>query len=334
MAKNTRMKDAEKVRMFQNLFTGLENVYGTYDPDTGRSWQVKKPVTKNTILDHLKGNRPYGVYLLNGNKTKAVAVDFDDNDPFLPIEFLNSARHYNIPAYVETSKSKGFHVWIFFDHAGSKASKARLVVKNMLEEIDQPQTEIFPKQDKLDKINSYGNFINAPLFGKLVPHGKTVFIDPHTLKPYSNQWDFLASIQYSNEGILDNIIELNNLSITNEATIQPLQTVKHKKAGFYGLPPCAQRMLKDGVSDYQRVSCFRLAVHFKRLGIPYDMALAALKAWSCKNRPEGNKGIITEAEIINQTSYAYNKDYTGYGCGTEAVARFCHPGCMLSGNLK
>ena len=35
-------------------------------------------------------------------------------------------------------------------------------------------------------------------------------------------------------------------------------------------------MLQNGVSLYQRVSCFRLAVHSKRLGLPFDVAVAAL----------------------------------------------------------
>jgi hypothetical protein len=59
-----------------------------------------------------------------------------------------------------------------------KASKARLVIKSILEEIECPETEIFPKQDSLQNGNSFGNYINAPLFGTLVPKNKTVFVDP------------------------------------------------------------------------------------------------------------------------------------------------------------
>ena len=322
-------KTYDKIRIFRNLFSGLSNVYGTYDPVTGRAWQVKKAVTNDTILAHLKGKRPYGVYLLGENRTRAIAVDFDNNDPFPPIEFISAARHYQLPAYIETSKSKGFHAWIFFNSKGVKAYKSRLVVKNILEEIEHPKTEIFPKQDFIDSRNPYGNFINAPLFGSLVPSGKTVFVDPNTLKPYPDQWAFLESIKSVREQALDDIIELNELSITHTQSEPSSCTSTEKNTTRFSLPACAQKMLQNGVSRYQRVSCFRLAVHLRRLGLPYDIAVDALKAWALKNRPINGKQVITDCEIIDQASYAFKKDYRGYGCSSEAVAPFCHPDCPV-----
>ena len=52
---------SDKIRLFRQFFTGLNTVYGTYDPETGHAWQVKKPVTDDTFLAHLSGRRPYGV---------------------------------------------------------------------------------------------------------------------------------------------------------------------------------------------------------------------------------------------------------------------------------
>lgn len=322
-------KTSDKIRIFRNLFSGISNVYGTYDPVTGRSWQVKKAVTKDTILAHLQGKLPYGVYLLDGDRTRAIVADFDHNDPFPPIEFINAAKHYQLPAYIETSKSKGFHTWIFFNSKGVKACKARLVVKNILEEIEYPKTEIFPKQDFIEGRNRYGNFINAPLFGSLVPLGKTVFIDPSTLKPYPNQWALLESIKSVREQVFDDIIELNDLSITHTQSEPSSYISTEKDKCRFSLPPCAQKMLQNGVSRYQRVSCFRLAVHLKRLGLPCDVAVDALKAWSLKNRPINGNQVITDCEIIDQTSYAFKKDYRGYGCSSEAVAPFCHTDCPV-----
>jgi hypothetical protein len=247
---------------------------------------------------------------------------------------MNSAQHYRLPAYIETSKTKGFHVWIFFSEKGVKASKARLVVKHILEEIENPQTEIFPKQNCLDNGASFGNFINAPLFGGLVPLGKTVFIDPPTLDPYPDQWAFLETVKRVEEQILDEIIELNDLSVPQNQSVQ-LQRNSACGGGDlnrFSLPICAQNMLRSGVSQYQRVSCFRLAVHLKRIGLPFDLTISSLKAWSRKNRPNNGKGVITEREINQQTEDAFNKDYRGYGCDSEAVAPFCQPDCPLNKN--
>ena len=327
---NNKKNTADKITLFRSYFSGLTDVYGTYDPANGRAWQVKKPVTYNTFLAHLQGKTPYGVYLLVRDRTRAIAVDFDDHDAFPPIEFVNAAKHYQLPVYLETSKSKGFHAWIFFDENGVMASKARLVVKNILEEIEYPDTEIFPKQDFLNTQASFGNFINAPLFGALVPKEKTVFVNPDKLAAYPDQWMFLESIKRINEHILDEIIEVNDLKMPqaeNRPSSDGFTTLGKNR---FSLPLCAQRMFTDGVSQYQRVSCFRLAIHLKRLGLPEDMAIAALKMWALKNHPINSKSRIQESEIISQTSCAYKKAYLGYGCDNPAIKPFCDPSCPVT----
>jgi len=318
-----------KVGLFKSYFSGLTNAYGIRDPDTDRAWQVKEAVNYITILQHLQGKLQFGVYLLFGDRTRAIAADFDDSDPFPPVEFVNAAKHYGMNAHIEISKSKGFHAWIFFEEKGVKAFKARLVVKNILEEIGCPHTEIFPKQNILNSHVVFGNFILTPLFGRLVHTGKTVFIDPKTLEPYTDQWTFLESVKRVDERILDDIIEINDLSSQEAESRGASSCSNHMDTNRFGIPPCAQKMFQDGVSQYQRVSCFRLAVHLKRLGLPFDVAVAALKTWALKNRPKIEGGIIKEKEIMNQASYAYSKNYRGYGCGSEAVSPFCVPECPL-----
>ena len=328
-SKRNNLKAAEKIGLFRSFFSGLKNVYGACDPGTGRIRQEKKPVTHETILAHLQGKCHYGVYLLDGDRTKAIVADFDHLDQFPPFEFVNAAKHYGLPAYIEISKSKGFHVWIFFKESGVKASKARLVVKNILEEIECPDTEIFPKQDTLNSSVSFGNFIFAPLFGQHVSKGKTVFVDTRIFEPFPDQWSFLESIERVDEQILDDIIEINELKPVKITYPQPPSGADQGKINNFGLPMCAQKMLQEGVSKYQRVSCFRLAVHLKRLGLPLDVALVGLKEWARKNRPKVGKEIIAEKDIIEQATYAYDHDYRGYGCSHEAVKPFCQTECYL-----
>ncbi|MFC1896762.1 hypothetical protein ACFL0Q_08930 [Thermodesulfobacteriota bacterium] len=328
MAHKTRHETAHKLKVFRDLFTGLTEVYGTYDPVSGRARQVKAPVTDKVLLAHLTGRQPYGVYLLVKDRTRSAAVDFDTQDPLPAAEFVATAKHYGIPGYIERSKSKGYHVWIFFVERGVLAAKARLVVRHILEEMDEFDTEVFPKQDSVDANVRYGHFINAPLYGALVPQGRTVFVDHRTFEPYPNQWDLLESVEKVDEALLHEILELNNLS-TEPNHDDPDPCSQDKNNVRFSLPPCAQTMLRDGVSKYQRVSCFRLAVHLKRMGLPYDVAVAALKTWALKNRPADGKRVITENEIASQVSYAFSKGYRGFGCGSEAVIRFCHSNCPV-----
>ena len=319
---------SEKIGIFRSLFSGLTHVYGTYDPVSRRAGQVKETVTDTVIHDHLVGRKPYGVYLLMENRTCAAAVDFDTEDRITPLEFVSHAKHYDVASYIERSKSKGYHVWSFFDGRGVLAYKVRAVVRHILDEIEASDTEIFPKQDELNSNICFGNFINAPLFGSLVPKGRTVFVDPATFDPYPDQWDLLQNVQKISESAIDDIIEMNDISpqLVNHASTQEPGDFTQS---HFSLPACAQRMLRDGVTQYQRVSCFRLAAHLKRLGLPVDVAIAALKTWAPKNRPIDGRQIISEQEIVDQIRYVFSKDYRGYGCDTEAIAPFCQPQCPV-----
>ena len=318
---------AEKVEIYRNLFTGLPHAYGTYDLVSGRPRQVKAPVTDKVLLKHLTGQQPYGVYLLVKDRTRAVAVDFDSENRLTVVEFVSRAKRCGISAYVERSKSKGYHAWTFFESKGVLAGKARLVLRHLLSEIGEPTAEIFPKHDRLDTNVQYGNFINAPLFGSLVREGKTVFIDLMSFTPFSDQWALLESVDGLSESDLDNIIEVNDLSSVPPSR-DPSRGSENGNAR-YGLPVCVRKMLRDGVFQYQRTSCFRLAVHLKRLGLPYDMAVAALKTWALKNKPINTKRIIGDSEVVSQTSYAYDKPYVGYGCDSEALKPFCESSCPV-----
>jgi len=60
------------------------------------------------------------------------------------------------------------------------------------------------------------------------------------------------------------------------------------------------------------------------------MSVAALKTWALKNRPVNGKGIIQDEEIISQTSYAYNRPYSGYACDDAAIRPFCEPTCSVN----
>jgi len=331
--KKTKRDTKEKIRIYQSLFTGLRNVYGTYDTKTGKVRQVKEPVTEEVIRAHLTGKRSYGVYLLTGEKTSALAVDFDQNDLSLPIAYVAGARRYDMSAYIETSKSKGYHVWIFFEQGGVVARKVRLVAHKILADMDKQAVEVFPKQDVLANGISYGNFINAPLFGALVPKGRTVFVDPaNPTKPYPGQWELLQRVQRVPEYRLDAIIESCKLNVqapTAERTRYNGHSNSNDSSSSFGLPPCGRRMLTDGVDSYQRVSCFRLAVHLKRNGLPFDLALTVLKAWAKKNHPANGKGIITDPEIEHQTKCAFENSYRSLGCEDPAMAAYCDKNCPL-----
>ena len=322
---------AEKIAIFRSRFTGLLNAYGTYDVRTGLAHrQVKEPVTDRVIFDHLTGRRPYGVYLLVKDRARALAVDFDVDDVSASVEFVRRARDHSIPCHIERSKSKGYHTWLFFARP-LLATKVRAIVSNILAEMATPQTEVFPKHDVLDARTPWGAFIYTPLFARSVRLGRTLFVRPDSpTRPYADQWELLQNVELVDEARLDEIIETNGL-------VQPASPRRRHETGpavppvhpTFGLPPCAQRMLAEGVSQYQRVACFRLAQHLRKAGVPRDAALGVLTVWAAKNRPVAGKRPITPSEIREQVGWAYSKSYRGCGCEEPAIIPYCDSRCPL-----
>ena len=321
----------QKIRLFMSLFHGLGVAYGTYDPDTGKYRQVKSQVTRNVIFNHLRGNQSYGFYPVVGTKTSVGIVDFDNGDPYPALQFIERAKHYDINAYLEISKSKGYHVWIFFHNSGILAKKVRLVLNHILNDIELPDTEIFPKQNFISINGNYGNFINAPLFGRLVPDSKTIFIKPDaSLKPYQDHWSFLEKVERVNEQIVDRIIEINELDKKSETLNQIKSDKQLTKNTGYGLPACIRTILQQGVTFDQRVATFRIAVHLKRIGLPNDLAVIILLNWKKKNQPVNGQRIITSKEVEEQVDWAYKKNYTGFGCQEKIIESFCDKKCPIN----
>ena len=316
-----------KLRLFRERFQGLEHVYGTYDPATGRSWQVKRPVTERVLLDHLCGRRPFGVYLLREEHCTAIVADFDDNTLENVIALVERGRDRDLPLHIERSKSKGFHVWLF-SNIPMRASIGRHAMRQLLEEAGHPSVEVFPKQDRIDPDRGgYGNFINAPLYGGLVPQRKTVFLDPGSAyEPFPNQWDFLES---ATVGDPEQLNEWMPSPAPQAATRQPVRTGLGVYEGAGSLPPCARTMLALGVTENQRVACFRLAVNLRRVGLDFDASVAVLLDWAKRNRPTDGKRVITTTEIMAQTAAAYLREYSGFGCEDPAVSPYCEPHCPV-----
>ena len=203
----------QQVALFGECFAGRTDVHGTYDRGFTTARTVKEPVTDAVIRAHLEGQQPYGVFPLIGDRCRILVADFDHDDLGAPMAFVEAARSYGIPAYIETeARKKVSHLWIFMASALA-AVKARMVARLILSDIDLPHTELFPKQDALSPSVAYGNFINTPLFGGLVAAGRTVFVDPaDPTQPFDDQWGLLERIQRVPESLLDELIAANELS--------------------------------------------------------------------------------------------------------------------------
>lgn len=220
----------QKIQLFRSLFRGREDVYPVrwenrkgragYAPACGNEWhktlcekpKVKcgacpnsqfLPVTNQVIHDHLIGKQTIGVYpILEDGSCWFLAIDFDKtswrDDVYA---FVASCTHFQLPAYVERSRSgNGAHVWIFF-HQPVQASLARKLGSLILTRTTAQRPDIglesydrlFPSQDTLPK-GGFGNLIALPLQKQPRELGNSEFLT-EALEIVDDQWAFLDRVR-------------------------------------------------------------------------------------------------------------------------------------------
>ena len=226
----SRFSTAEKVALFRRLFRGRTDVYpirweskttgkSGYAPACGNEWlagvcekprikcgecnnRLLIPLSDTVIYEHLAGKRTVGVYpLLADDSCHFLAADFDEAQWREDAKaFYQSCHELGVPVALEISRSgNGAHAWIFFSGSVSARDARRLgaaIISHTCARTRQLKLEsydrLFPNQDSMPK-GGFGNLIALPL--QRAPREKSFseFVDAD-LRPYRDQWAFLASI--------------------------------------------------------------------------------------------------------------------------------------------
>ncbi len=221
----------EKVALFRRLFRGRTDVYPVrwesrttgksgYSPACANEWRagvcakprvkcadcgnrLLLPVSDEVIFRHLAGDHTVGIYpLLEDDGCHFLAVDFDDEEwREDALSFMQSCDELGVPAALEISRSgQGAHVWIFFLEKVAARDARRLgtaIISQTCARTRQLKLtsydRLFPNQDSMPK-GGFGNLIALPLQKRPREQGWSVFVDAE-LRPYPDQWAFLAAIQ-------------------------------------------------------------------------------------------------------------------------------------------
>lgn len=251
----------EKVALFQSLFQGREDVFARrwyssttqksgYQPVCTREWNREfcdkrkykcadcpnrqfAPLAYNDFFNHLAGKYAWGrdvigLYPIRKDNTCSfLCTDFDDkscehgykNDV---LAFVNVCKTWNVPCYIERSRSgNGAHAWIFFDTPVT-AFKARKLGNAILTEAMSCDAHLsfksydrfFPNQDTLPK-GGLGNLVALPLQGMARRKGNSVFVD-EDFNAYADQWEMLSQIHKLSEVELDLLLQLHAVPTLGE----------------------------------------------------------------------------------------------------------------------
>jgi superfamily II DNA or RNA helicase len=226
----SRLSTAEKVALFRRLFRGRTDVYpirweskttgkSGYAPACGNEWlagvcekprikcgecnnRLLIPLSDQVIYEHLAGKRTVGVYpLLTDDTCHFIAADFDEAEWREDAKaFCRSCHELGVPVALEISRSgNGAHAWVFFSGSVSARDARRLgtaIISHTCARTRQLKLEsydrLFPNQDSMPK-GGFGNLIALPLQKAPREKGFSVFVDAD-LRPYRDQWGFLAAI--------------------------------------------------------------------------------------------------------------------------------------------
>lgn len=172
----------DTVRKFSSLFQGRTDFVGAEEGGCVRIHGPSNPDDFHWMYQgHLTGSRPpIGIYPVVRRErlapdgagrifefaVKFGAVDIDFEDLPLAKNVWHALQALSISAWVERSRSKGYHVWIFADD-WVPAVLVRSTLQVACDVAGYSPKEIFPKQTELTD-GSPGNYIRLPYPGALL----------------------------------------------------------------------------------------------------------------------------------------------------------------------
>ena len=171
---------------FWTLFDGRRDCYGK-----GAGLCVKKPITEELLTRHLAGEVTIGVYPLTPEGTcHWLCIDLDLPDEAevtrwaRALTLYEALRGLGASPFIERSKSKGYHAWVFFREPVEAAWARRLARRALAAAALPPDTEVFPKHDHLSNEVPFGTYVNLPYFGG-GGNGRQVMMNPTTGEPWA-----------------------------------------------------------------------------------------------------------------------------------------------------
>tara|TARA_R100000963_G_C4644607_1_gene108475 strand:- start:1095 stop:2117 length:1023 start_codon:yes stop_codon:yes gene_type:complete len=178
------------------------------------------------------------------------AIDIDEGDE--SIDYAMNAqtilKALDLPSWVEISRSKGCHVWVFAeDWVTSKLM--RKVLKGVMQIGKIPYDAVYPKQDSLD--GPVGNYMRLP-YGCLRPERRQEMRTPSGESIDLESFLYMAMDRRASVAALDAASSLYkepkpDLPPPREYSKEPLMTPDGGK-----LRGAARKMYEDGPVDYFR----------------------------------------------------------------------------------
>ena len=215
--------DEAAANSFGNVFQGFPHAYGT--DSGGCRWA---PVSTELLERHLEGSEMIGIYPMVYDPLKRRsgpagfiesegdprpiypdmerdlwmctwgAIDIDEGDVDSEVIAKNAVKLFSalgITAWLERSRSKGYHVWVFAEE-WIPVTLMRKALQAVMQLAGGDYDAVYPKSDWLD--GPPGNYIRLP-YGGNRPYGRQIMLKFDLWNPESGEtydiWDFIIEAE-------------------------------------------------------------------------------------------------------------------------------------------
>ena len=280
--------------VFAISFGGREDAYfdcnvdkreGYFDKELDQYVYLPGRPTVEAMHDHLYGDRPIGVYCKLPDDTVhwgCIDIDTGDDTPELA-QAMSTAWEYGLSPVMETSRSKGYHLWFLTEHRLPASVMRRSLLHIVDESSISPTTEVNPKQEHLEP-EQVGNCVRIPMPRNAAPGRQRFYV------PDNQHWTEVQGEGRIMELLLDSRLPTSRYEAVADLWTPPEpRPLKRRKlsdafaqiangdrvAGTLSDAECAQifagvRNIQNGERDNQ---FYTLAKYMRGRSIPYLTAV-------------------------------------------------------------
>lgn len=239
---------SRKVNFLKSFIVNRDDTYTVQGRD-GIHTRIPEPLTEQILLRHVAGKITVGAYQLNkANNVKWFVFDLDPGQVPHPKETakmlikacLEKKRFPQNAVRLEASRypDPSYHIWVFFFMpVPAKAAKWLGTKILTLENINQKEVELFPKQTKIGE-NGFGNCVKLPFGFHQEKRKWSRFLDPQTFQPLAEETMLDITPCVIEENTLKRIMRLTTPSNIQLTVSQKLYKNKSK------VRPCIREALK------------------------------------------------------------------------------------------
>lgn len=218
------MLPEKTVTEFITLFRGRGDAYGS---DNGEC--IKAPLDRDRFIGHLEGTELIGVYPIvpgaAGGQVVWGCSDFDNGEESIhdAVKLRDTFDAAGVTAWIERSRSKGFHVWVFAERiVSAQAMRNMFLAAHQVAQV-HPK-EVNPKQGAL-KPGQFGNYVR-------LPYGNVLDLEQRSQRVLQNDGSEVA-------------IVWENFCVRAMECRTPVETIE-RIAALYVVPVVARVVIDSG----------------------------------------------------------------------------------------